>query len=445
MKSGATAQRVVSFAPMYVLYEVLLYLVLLLALPYFLLTGVLRGKYVVNFPVRAGWFRHRAEPHDLWIHAVSVGETLAAKPIVEQILRQRPETSIVFTTTTLTGQAQARRLYTEATVTYFPFDFAFAVRRFLDHHRPRVFATMETEIWPNVIRLAKARGIRLVLANGRISDRSFPRYRFFRVVVGHVLRKYDRILARETMDQERFVAMGAPPEIVEVSGNVKFDYDPDDAPLEIGPQIEEMIGDRNVLILGSTMEGEDEALLPEIEGLLAQHRAFVIIAPRKPERFEMVAGLLAMSPLRFVRRSEMELREPARENAPATRNPQLATDVLLLDTFGELARIYRYATVAFIGGTLARTGGHNPIEAAANGVPVCFGPSMSNFREIAQVFLRNEAAAEVRSAAEVAEFAARMIEQPELRRAWGERARATVLQNRGASERTARRIVELLE
>jgi len=440
---------------MYVVYEVLLYLVLLLALPYFVLTGVLRGKYVANLPVRAGSFRHRAEPHDLWIHAVSVGETLAAKPIVDEIVRQRPETSIVFTTTTITGQAQARRIYPEATVTYFPFDFAFAVRRFLEHHRPRVFATMETEIWPNVTRLSKARGLRLVLANGRISDRSFPRYRAFRTIVGHVLRKYDRILARETTDRDRFVAMGAPAEIVEVSGNVKFDYEPDATPLEIAPQLEAMIGDRKVVVLGSTMEGEDEALLPEIEGLLAQHRAFVIIAPRKPERFEMVAALLATSSLRFVRRSEMTL-PVARDPLPvqprpgdtvrATGNGQRATppDVLLLDTFGELAKIYRYATVAFIGGTLVPTGGHNPIEAAANGVPVCFGPSMSNFREIAQVFLRNEVAEEVRTAADVAEFAARMIEQPELQRAWGERARTTVLQNRGASERTARRIVELL-
>lgn len=414
---------------MYVLYEVLLYLVLLLALPYFLLTGVLRGKYVVNFPVRAGWFRHRAEEHDLWIHAVSVGETLAARPIVEEIARQRPGTSIVFTTTTLTGQAQARRLYPDATVTYFPFDFAFSVRRFLEHHKPRAFATMETEIWPNVTRLARAKGLRLLLANGRISDRSFPRYRAFRWVVGPVLRNYDRILAREATDRDRFVSIGAPAEIVEVSGNVKFDYEPDETPLEIAPQLEALIGGRRVLVFGSTMEGEDEALLPEIEALLAQHNIFVIIAPRKPERFELVAGLLATSSLRFVRRSALT-------NAPV--------DVLLLDTFGELARVYRYATAAFIGGTLVPIGGHNPIEAAATGVPVCFGPSMTNFREIAQVFLRNEAAAEVRTASEAAEFLTRMLEQPELQRAWGERARETVLQNRGASERTARRIVELL-
>ena len=420
---------------MYVLYEVLLYLVLLLALPYFLFTGVLRGKYLVNFRARMGIFKSRPERHDLWIHAVSVGETLAAQPVVAEILEQRPGTSIVFTTTTLTGQAQARRLYPDATVTYFPFDFAFSVRRFLDHHQPRVFATLETEIWPNVTRIARQRGLRLILANGRISDRSLPRYRAFRMVVGSVLRKYDRILAREETDRERFVAIGAPPEIVDVSGNVKFDYEPDESPLEIGPALETLFAGRKVVILGSTMEGEDEALLPEVERLLAEHHAFVVIAPRKPERFELVAALLATSALRFVRRSDLH---PEQLPAPAQ------ADVLLLDTLGELARIYRYATVAFIGGTLTTTGGHNPIEPAAAGVPVCFGPSMSNFREIAQVFLRNEAAAEVRDAAEVIDFAGSMLDNTNLRNQWGERARNTVLQNRGASERTAKRIVELL-
>ncbi|HVG24153.1 MAG TPA: 3-deoxy-D-manno-octulosonic acid transferase [Thermoanaerobaculia bacterium] len=360
---------------------------------------------------------------------MSVGETLAARPVVEEIARQRPGTSIVFTTTTLTGQAQARRLYPDATVTYFPFDFAFSVKRFLAHHRPRAFATMETEIWPNVTRLARARGLRLLLANGRISDRSFPRYRAFRFAVGPLLRKYDRILAREETDRERFVAIGAPPEVVEVSGNVKFDYVPDETPLEDAAQLEALIAGRRVLVFGSTMEGEDEALLPEIEKLVAQHGVFAIIAPRKPERFELVAGLLTTSPLRVVRRSQMFA-------APA--------DVLLLDTFGELAKVYRYATAAFIGGTLVPIGGHNPIEAAATGVPVCFGPSMTNFREIAQVFLRNGAAEEVQNAAEAAAFMVRMLTEPEVQRAWGERARTTVLQNRGASERTARRIVELL-
>ena len=415
---------------MFAVYEVLLYLVFIITAPFFLLTGFLRGKYLSNFPERMGFYRSKPAAHDLWIHAVSVGETLAARPVVAEIMRQRPDTSIAFTTTTITGQAQAKRLYPDATVTYFPFDFAFAVRRFLDHHRPRAFATMETEIWPNVSRLAKARGIRLVLANGRISDRSFPRYRALRPLIARVLRDYDRVLAREETDRQRFVAIGAPAAIVETSGNVKFDYDPDVAPLESAPALLALIANRPVIVLGSTIEGEDELLLPELEQFVRETNAFAIIAPRKPERFEVVASLLATTSLRYVRRSELP------------RNDQ--ADVLLLDTFGELAKIYRFATVAFVGGSLVNSGGHNPIEPAAAGVPVCFGRSMSNFREIAQVFIDHEAALQVESAAEVFAFARKMFADEALRAQWGERGRLAVTQNRGASERTARRIVELL-
>src|SRR5689334_3586597 len=196
---------------MFVLYELLLVLGLIVALPWFLITGILRGKYIANFPERLGFYRTPASSHDLWIHAVSVGETLAARPVVDAILARRPETTIVFTTTTITGQSQARRLFPGATVTYFPFDFAASVKRFLAHHQPRAFATMETELWPNVTRLSRARGLRLALANGRISDRSFPRYRALRPVVRGVLRHYERILAREETDRARFIAIGARP------------------------------------------------------------------------------------------------------------------------------------------------------------------------------------------------------------------------------------------
>jgi 3-deoxy-D-manno-octulosonic-acid transferase len=414
---------------MFVVYEVVLYLVFVLTLPFFLLLGVLRGKYLENFAERLGFHRGDAAAHDLWLHAVSVGETLAAKPVVDEIFRMRPETSMVMTTTTVTGQAQARRLFPQATVTYFPFDFAFSVKRFLNHHQPRVFATMETEIWPNVTRIARARGLRLLLANGRISDRSFPRYRAARFVLRSILSNYTRILAREETDRARFVAIGAPAEIVETSGNVKFDYVVDETPLAIAPQLEALIAGRKVIVLGSTTEGEDEALLPDLERFIRERNAFAIVAPRKAERFEFVASLLGTTEIRFVRRSDL----------------RGSGDLLLLDSFGELAKIYRYATVAFIGGSLGKhVGGHNPIEAAAAGVPVSFGPSMHNFREIASVFLRNDVAVEVKSPADVFAFAARMFDDEGARAVTGARAKETVLQNRGASERTARRIVELL-
>ncbi|MEA2163176.1 MAG: 3-deoxy-D-manno-octulosonic-acid transferase [Thermoanaerobaculia bacterium] len=414
---------------MFILYEVLLYLVLILALPYFLVVGALRGKYLANVSERLGFYRTPAAAHDLWIHAVSVGETLAARPVIDEILRLRPSTTIVFTTTTITGQAQARTLFPRATVTYFPFDFAMSVKRFLNQYRPRVFATMETEIWPNVTRIARARGLKLLLANGRISDRSFPRYRLMKAFVGPVLRNYDRILAREATDRERFIAIGAPERVVETSGNVKFDYVPDERTLEIAPQLEALIAGRKVLVLGSTVDGEDEVLVPALARFLSTHDAFVIIAPRKPERFESVASLLAASNVRFVRRSQWST----------------AADVLLLDTLGELAKIYRYATAAFVGGSLfAPSGGHNPIEPAAAAVPVTFGPQMSNFREIAEIFLREGGAIESRSASDVFTFAARMFEDSDARAAMSAHARKSVERNRGAAARTAARIVELL-
>lgn len=412
---------------MYVLYNIALFIALIVALPYFLFLGFLRGKYLSNFPERMGFYRSHARAHDLWIHAVSVGEAIAARPVIAEIRRLRPQTSIVLTTTTITGQAQARRLYPDAAIAYFPFDFSFAVRRFLDRHKPRVFTTMETEIWPNVTRLARARGMRLILANGRISDRSFPRYRFARRVVARILRNYDRILAREETDRDRFVAIGAPESAVEVTGNVKFDYEPESGPLAF--DLSALIANRKVLILGSTMEGEDEALLPLLENFVREKNALVIVAPRKAERFEQVAALLSTTTLRFTRRTKLD------------HNP---SDVLLLDTFGELARIYRYGTVAFVGGSLAPFGGHNPIEPAAAGVPVCFGPSMSNFRDIAAAFLDADAAEEVASAGDVLEFASRLFDDENERRSMGARGQAVVEKNRGASERTARRIVEML-
>jgi len=415
---------------MFVVYEVLLYLVFLLALPFFLVTGFLRGKYLSNFPERIGFYRTPPAAHDLWIHAVSVGETLASRPVVDELLRRRPGTSIVFTTTTITGQTQARRLFPEATVTYFPFDFSTSVRRFLDHHRPRVFAAMETEIWPNVTRLSRARGLRLVLANGRLSDRSYPRYRAFRPIVRRILRQYDRVLARDEGDRRRFLAIGA--EAVEVTGNVKFDFTPDDKPLPIASRLEALIAGRRVLVLGSTREGEEEAIVPELQRFLEEENAFAILAPRKPEQFEIVAALLTTTSIPFIRRSELDV------------EPVLQPALFLLDTVGELSRIYRYATVAFLGGSLVPTGGHNPIEPAAAGVPVCFGPHMTNFREIAATFLENDAAVEVRSASDLMAFARRMFHDEAARRGYAERALRTVEQNRGAAARTAERIVELM-
>lgn len=415
---------------MFLLYEVVLHLVFIATLPLFLVIGFLRGKYLENFRERLGFYSHHAAKHDLWIHAVSVGEVMAARTIADALLRVRPETSMVVTTTTITGQQTARRLFKGATVTYFPFDFTRSVRRFLTRHAPSSLLLVETEIWPNVSRLASEQNMPIVLANGRLSDRSFPRYRRFAVLLRRVLRLYAHFLVREEIDRERFIAIGAPVDRVTVAGNVKFDHAVDEHPLEISDELRELAAGRPIVVFGSTVMGEDELLLPLWERLIAQG-AFLVVAPRKPERFEFVAGLLAGSNVRFSRRSEWSAR--------------VACDVVLLDTIGELARVYSLARAAFVGGSLLPgTGGHNPIEPAAVGVPVAFGPHMSNFREIAAAFLTAGAARQVDDVEALEAFVRSMLDDAEEQEALASSARRVIERNRGAAQRIAQQVAERL-
>ncbi len=420
---------------MFRLYEVLLYLAFMIAFPWFLIVGVLRGKYLTNFGPRFGFYKGAPERHDLWLHAVSVGEVLAARPILQRVRNARPDTTVVVTTTTISGQTLARNLFPDATVTYFPFDFSFAVSRFLDRYAPAAFANMETEIWPNVSRLSGQRGVRMLLANGRISDNSLNHYRPFRRLLARVLSFYSVILARDPVDRERFIAIGAPPDRVEVSGNVKFDLETQTRPLAIRAELDKLICGRKVFVAGSTVEGEDELLMARLPALISELGCFVILAPRKPERFELVAGLLAASPIRSVRRTEL---------GSAAASAGLQVDLLLLDSIGELAATYELASAAFVGGSLVVSGGHNPIEPAAAGVPVCFGPHMTNFREIAASFVGEEAAVEVEDVDELVAFVRRMLTDEEANRGFALRARMTVERNRGAADLTARRILDLL-
>ena len=326
----------------------------------------------------------------------------------------------------------ARRLFPNDTVTYFPFDFTFAVQRFLEHHAPRLYVAVETEIWPNAARLAKERGIRVAIVNGRLSDRSFRRYRRVRPLLARVFRHYDEIMVRSDSDRERFAAIGADAGQLVVTGNLKFDLDAmaSEAP-EIAAELKRLAAGRPIFIAGSTMEGEDEAILPHLPRLISKG-CFVVLAPRKPERFEIVAGLLATSGIRWARRSEID-------RAPVER-----ADLLLLDSIGELARLYQYAAASFVGGSIVATGGHNPIEPASAGAPVAFGPNMSNFREIAETFLAAEGAVEVANAAQLIAFAERMIADETGRNVLAARGRAVVESNRGAARLTAERLLRLL-
>jgi 3-deoxy-D-manno-octulosonic-acid transferase len=323
----------------------------------------------------------------------------------------------------------ARQLFHDALVTWFPFDFSFSIRRFLNAYRPKVHVTIETEIWPNLIRLLSRRGIPIIIANARISDRSYPRYRLARPLLKNLLRKYERILAREQIDRDRFIAIGAEQSSVVVVGNVKFDYVPPDQPLGFLDELERLAGQRPIFVAGSTVPGE-EAMLLEILPQLAERGVFTVIAPRKPDRFDEVADLLVRGGVRLARRSRIDRTEVA--------------DVLLMDTIGELSRLYRHARVAFVGGSLVPAGGHNPIEPAAVGVPVAFGPHMSNFRDIAAVLRSGDAAVSVSTVEQLLQFVLEMVSDEAEQQRRARLAPETVRANQGAADRAARHIAEVL-
>jgi len=415
--------------PMYLAYEVFFYLVFILFIPWYVLAGAIRGKprFIVE---KLGFFRDRAAEHDVWIHAVSVGEVAAARAVVDRLLALRPSMRILVTSTTVTGLAMARRFFPDLTIAHFPFDLSWVVKRFIRHYRPRVYATMETEIWPTVSRVVRASGIRLLLANGRISDHSYPRYQLIRFLLKRVLAEYDVILARDEMDRDRFIRIGAPPERVEIGGNVKFDFEVDRSRVAFADRLDSLVAGRKVFVAGSTVEGEDEMLVSTIREIV-RRGIFVVVAPRKPERFEEVAAILEAKGLRWVRRTRID-------------DPVDAVDVLLLDSIGELPKVFRWGTAAFIGGSLVPRGGHNPIEPAAVGTPVAFGPFMSNFREVAATLLEMRAAVQVDSPAALLEFVVRMTTHASEQREYSARCLEAVQRNRGAAERTANRIVDLL-
>lgn len=414
---------------MFVIYEVVLSLVFILLLPGFLFLRLIRGKTSASISERIG-FHLGQGTHDLWIHAVSVGEVAAARGIIDTVLRLRPETTVLVTTTTVTGQNLARRIFQDATVTWFPFDFTFSVNRFVDAYRPSAYVMIETEIWPNIARILSNRGIPALLVNGRISDRSFPRYRLIRPLARKILRRYSAILAREAIDRDRFIAMGAEPGKVSVTGNVKFDYEPSDAPLEFIGDLNRLIGTRALFVAGSTIAGEED-LLSDMFARLIENDLFTVLAPRKPGRFDEVAALLEQKNIRYARRTEI---------ASCT-----SADMILLDTIGELSRLYRHARVAFVGGSLVPGGGHNPVEPAAVGVPVAFGPYMNNFREVAGTLTQSGGGVAVNGVAGLEAFVMTMVTDDDAHRRRSRAAIQSVEANRGAVARIAQTIVERID
>jgi 3-deoxy-D-manno-octulosonic-acid transferase len=367
----------------YFAYSVLLTLALVLSAPWWLLEMLRHGKYRAGLGERLGAVPERLKGRHLrdtiWIHAVSVGEVLAVSRVVEELRVRQPEWRVVISTTTDTGQKLARERFGESNVFYFPLDLGWATRPYLRALRPKLIVLVESEFWPNLLHMARRASVPVAVVNARVSDRSLPRYVRFRGLLRRVLRDISDFLAQSDEDARRLIQIGAPPERVSVGGNLKF---------EVKAPARTAIADAfaaavardpfgPVIVAGSTLEGEEAILLECFRHVLDSYpTAVLVLAPRHPQRFDAVAALLEGSGVGWDRRSSWS-------------GPTLAAGrVLLLDTIGELAGLYQYADIAFVGGSLVPRGGHNVLEAAQFGVPILVGPYTENFRDIISIFQR---------------------------------------------------------
>jgi 3-deoxy-D-manno-octulosonic-acid transferase len=415
---------------------------LAIASPFLAYQAVRHRKYVRSLRQRLGYLPLSFNidgDESIWIHAVSVGETLTARALIGELKTRYPGLKLFLSTTTMTGHEVARALTDIDGVFYFPLDWGFTVRRTLDVVRPRLFIMMETEIWPMLLRECRERGVATMLVNGRISKRSFARYTFVRRFFRRVLDDVERFCMQSEEAARRIVALGADPARVVVTGSLKFDSL--DWP-GVGPHGQSrdrvlryfrLSPGRPVVIAASTLRGEDQAALEAFRRVQARWPdALLIVAPRHPERFEEVTRLAAEEGFRVVRRTGL----------PVDQSPD--ADVVVLDTIGELARLYQIASVVFVGGSLVDAGGHNILEPAMFGKAIVFGPHMHNFAEISAEFLRGSAAVQVSSTRELGECLVDLVGDGVRRASLGAAARAIVEGNRGAKARTMAVITALL-
>ena len=431
---------------MFLVYSLLFSFGVILMAPYYLWRA--RGKTALG-----GFWRERlgllpvslqqSERSAIWVHAVSVGETLAVVGLVRELQQLYPGRKVFLSHVTPAGrEAGESRLPDVAGRFYAPLDWHWAVRRALARLRPALLVIVETELWPNLLRTAHEFGTRVVLVNGRISDRSFHRYRLAKPFLRRLLENVDRICAQTTKDAERLRVLGARPERTLVTGNLKFDGKPPQLG-EFSIRLSTALRDARRsprVVAASTMPGEETMLIQAWKQIRSRHsRALLILAPRHPARFESVARLLAGEELRFVRRTALE-------TGQAELARQLALpEILLLDSIGELAGVFELADVVFMGGSLVPTGGHNLLEPAFWAKPILFGPHMENFRDTAELFLRARAAMQVSDAAELARTALELLDNPESRRQLGEGARKALEQESGATRRVLEQLNKCLQ
>ena len=427
---------------MYLAYSFLGVVLMLIASPYFIYQIVRHQKYLGSLRERLGYLplTFNLDGDDsIWIHAVSVGEALTARALFADLRTRYPGLRLYLSTTTMAGQQVARRSIQQVDgVFYFPFDWAFIVKRTLAVVRPRVFIMMETEIWPNLLRICAARGIKTLVVNGRISASSYSRYRLARPFFRRVLASIDRFCMQSDESARRVIDLGADPARVSVTGNLKFDSLPAMMPVAHTRPRDRVLRyfrvpvSQAVVVAGSTVKGEEAAVLAAFARVRqVAPSALLVLAPRRPERFLEVERLARDRGFLTVRRTDL----------PIDGEPR--ADVVVLDTIGELAQLYQIATAVFVGGSLVDHGGHNILEPAIYGRPILFGSHMQNFKEAAREFVEHAAAIQVHSERELADALVSVVADPVLRARLGAAARALVEANRGAKDKTLHVVAEL--
>lgn len=425
------------------LYAFLYTLALGLYLPFYVWRTLLGGRKGLQLSRRL-WrlppsLRQPAPGPKVWVHAVSVGEVNAVEPLVRALAERGVQ--VFLSTTTDTGQEQARRLFREqASTFYFPVDWQWLYKRILKHLHPRAIVVAETELWPGLLLAARSRGVAVALVNGRLSDASFRRYRRLRFFFAPLLRTFKALCVQTLQDKKRLLEMGAAPEQVHWTGNLKYDFSlsPDPQREELARRVASLLraegrplqdpaaAESRIWVCGSTREGEEELLM---DCLLRVRRDFealrMVLAPRHPHRCDAVESLARKRDLSVLRRSRLE---------EADQGP--APDILLVDTIGDLRYLYQCADVVFVGGSLVRGGGQNILEPAYFGKAVLFGPHMENFREMARSFTEAYAALQVSGPEELSQSLLHLLQDPTAAEWLGRNARKVMRSSQGALERT---------
>jgi 3-deoxy-D-manno-octulosonic-acid transferase len=411
---------------------------LVVCAPLILWTAVRTGKYRDGYPEKFFGLVPRREGQGtcVWFHAVSVGEVNLLGTLVRDLCAARPEWEVVISTTSRAGFELARKKYGGHIVFYCPLDFSGSVRTALRRVRPTLLVLAELELWPNLIFAAKEYGARVAIINGRLSDKSFPRYGRIRPLIARVLRQLDLIAVQSEESAVRFTALGALADRVCVTGSLKYDGAESDRENPRTAALRKLAGfteEDIVFLAGSTQEPEEQFAIDIYRKLATAHpRLRLVIVPRHPERFDSVARLLVASKVPWVRRSELDPARPVRQS------------VLLVDTVGELGAWWGTAHIAFVGGSFGSRGGQNMIEPSASGAAVCFGPNTWNFRDVVASLIAADAAVVVKDETQLEAFVRRCLESPAFAADLGQRAQRLVTSQLGATKRTLE-LIEALE